>query len=170
MPHCVFSALTALGEVQEGEVNIVRRGGASLGGQPSHASHQRGPRQLSPSRMLGPGRHLKKPGSRVCPSSPQYHLPLRGLNRPALTPKPQGSHPPQPLCHLSSPPGLAKAHAGVAAELEDMVLQTGLQAVGGGATTAHTLTVAARPCSTLLPQLAGEVSNSATPSNSFLSG
>lgn len=43
VPHCVCSALTALGEVQGREVNIVRRGGASLGGQPSHASHRRGP-------------------------------------------------------------------------------------------------------------------------------
>lgn len=54
----VCSALTTLGEVQGGEVNIVRRGGASPGAQPPHASHRRGPGQLSPARMLGPRRHL----------------------------------------------------------------------------------------------------------------
>lgn len=80
VPHSVCSALTVLGEVQEGEVNIVRRGGASLGGQPSHASHWQDPAQLSLSRMLGPCRHLKKPRSRACPSCPQHHHLLRGLN------------------------------------------------------------------------------------------
>lgn len=54
----VCSALRTLGEVQGGEVNIVRRGGASPGAQPPHASHPRGPGQLSPSRTRGPCRHL----------------------------------------------------------------------------------------------------------------
>lgn len=92
VPHCVCSALRVLGEVQRGEVNIVRRGGASLGGQPLHASHRQGPSQLSPSRMLGPCRHLEKPRSRACPSSPQHRHPLRGLNQAVLTLKSWGSH------------------------------------------------------------------------------
>ena len=143
VPHCVCSAFTALGEVQGGEVNIVRRGGASLGGQPSHTSHRQGPGQLSPSRTLGPCRHLKTPRSRACPSPPRHHLPLRGLNQPALTPKPQGSHPGSHAATSHPLLGLLR-HAGVPdAELEDMVLQTGLQALGGGATAAHTFTVAA---------------------------
>lgn len=137
VPHCVCSALTALGEVQGGEVNIVRGGGASLGGQPSHASHRQGPSQLSPSGML------KKPRSRACPGPPQHHLPPRGLNQPALTPKPQGSHPSSHTVTSHPLLGLLR-HAGVLdAELEATVLQTGLRAVGGGVTAAHTFTVAA---------------------------
>lgn len=104
------------------------------------------------------------------PQLPTVSSPPKRSEPTCPHPQASGEPPPQPLCHLSSLPGLAKACVGAAAELEDTVLQTGLQAVGGGATTAHTLTVAARPCSSLLPQLVGEVSNSAAPSDSFLSG
>jgi len=143
VPHCVFSALTALGEVQGGKVSILRRGGASLGGQPLHASHRRGPGRLSPSRILGPCKPLKKPRSSMCPSPPWHHLPLRGLNQPTLTPTPRGSHPNSHTASTHPLPGLRR-HPGVLdAELEDMVLQTGLQTVGGGAAAAHIFPVAA---------------------------
>lgn len=73
VPHCVCSALTGLGELQGGEVNIVRRGGASLGGLLPTSG---GPASSAPAGCWGPAGTWKNPGAehgaglgvRVCKS------------------------------------------------------------------------------------------------------
>lgn len=56
---------------------------------------------------------------------------------------PRGSHPGSYAATSHPLPGLLRHARVLDAELEDMVLQTRLQAVGGGATAAHVFTVAA---------------------------
>lgn len=60
VPHCVCSALTELGELQGGEVNIVRRGGASPG---ASLPTGRGPASSAPAGCWGPAGTWKKPGT-----------------------------------------------------------------------------------------------------------